>query len=308
MTNNIVFDKHWFKENQRTLLSLLNSPIGGLVRRGLWIKDNLPVVKITPDSVHILLPDGKIRATVYSNKQYAKALHVNYKPIWEAFHWWDMKLANRLIPAWNLGFDTFTSQPDSSTGNDVYLDSANVTANYDTYNLYIGELDVNTTVGRVLIKFDYSSIDASATISSGTFTLTPTADYSSNTRTYTMYRVLRNWVKTQATWNEYSTGNAWGTAGCGNTTSDYNTTSHGSRSFTATETLNVGKDFTMVTAELTKFINGTYTNYGYLVRAATETNDAYEFADCENATSSYRPKVVVVYTAASTFVPKVTIM
>lgn len=297
-----VFDKYWFRENQKTLLYLLNSPLGGLVRRGMWIEDKERVVRITPESVHVLLPGGQIKATIYSNKQYAEALHKNYKPIWEAFHWWDMTLANRFAPQLNLGFDTYTSQPDDTTGYDTYAenDSPYDTQNFDGSNLFIGEVNIGAAVARAFIKFDMSSISSSASITSGTCTLKVAADYSSNARTFEMHRILRNWVETELTWVRWSVGNNWTTGGCGGAGTDYDSSVvHASTSFSATESVGTAKDFTLNTTELKKMIDGTYTNYGWRFAAQTESNDGYEFYDSSDGTSTNRPKMVIVYTVVA---------
>lgn len=297
-----VFDKHWFKEHQRTLLSLVNSPIGGVVRRGLWIEDKKhPVLKITPESVHVLLPNGDIRATIYSNKQYKEAIHRNYKPIWETFHWWDMRLANRLMPAWNVGFDTYSSQPDDTTGVDTFLNSVNTTTNYATdVELGIGERNDSDLTVRSLIKFDLSTIPSNSVTSSNILSLYITRDLSSNARDASMYRVLRNWVESQATWNNWSSGNAWTTAGCGSDGNDADLTNvHATCSFTATESAGTEKQFSISTTHMDNFINGTYSNYGWLIRMATETNDAYYCDSSSSVTASERPKLVITYTSAS---------
>lgn len=292
----IVFDKDWFKENQRTLLGLVNSPIGGTIRRGLWISDRQRIIKLTPSSAHAALSNGEIKATLYSNAQYAEALKRNYKPIWEALHWWDMRLANRLMPAWNAGFDTYSSQPNSSAGHDIYLDSSSPTTNLDGGGFCMGEINVGSAKARALIKFDVSSISPSAVINSVNFYITVDVAYSSISRTYRFYRSLRNWVETQATWNDYSTGNAWATGGSGNSTTDYSgAVTHGSVSMTASEAPGTQKNISMNATEFGKWVDGTNPNYGWFGKADTENEDFYNFCDCENATPSYRPKVEAVY-------------
>ena len=112
-----------------------------------------------------------------------------------------------------------TTLTGTSIVNDVYIDSANPTSNLSGEdNLWSGERDDAVATRRSLIKFNLSSIPANSTITGATLRLYANFDASSNTRTMRVYRTLRAWVDTQATWNIYSTGNNWGTAGGFNAT------------------------------------------------------------------------------------------
>lgn len=299
----IVFDKHWFKEHQKQILKAVNSPVGWLIRRSLWIDDKKnPVVKVTPESVHVLLPDGQVKTTIYSNKQYAEALHRNYKPIWETLHGWDMKFANRYMPAWNAGFDTYSSQPNETSGVDTFIIEAAPTLNLETdVELGIGERNDLVYRMRTLIKFDLSSISSSNTTSSNVLSVWIARDFSSNARTADAHRILRNWVENAATWNQWSSGNNWTTAGCGSDGNDADlSVSLGTCSFSATESVGTEKQFTLTNSEMDKFINGTYSNYGFLLKMQTESNDGYYVDSSSGATSSIRPKLVITHSAPTT--------
>jgi hypothetical protein len=113
-----------------------------------------------------------------------------------------------------------------------------------------------------------------------------------------VFRQKRAWVETQATWNIYSTGNNWSTAG-GFHVDDCEQTDIGNRAFTATETLNQFKDFTLTAASIAEMIaGGGFTNNGFLIKADTETNDQYLFAGSGDGTAENRPKLVIDYTSA----------
>lgn len=202
---------------------------------------------------------------------------------------------------------TTTMQPAEAASNDTVMSSSNPTTNFDAIgSLYAGENA--TEITRSVIKFDMSSITATDTCDSSTYTLTTKEDLSSNTRTHYVYRLLVAFTENQATWNDRQTSTAWNTAGAGGSGSDYDATALGSLSVTATETLNTAKNWTLSTTETKKLYDGTYTNYGFLHKADTESDDLWGFWDAGAATSSRRPKLVVVTTAAGGFVPKVTIM
>lgn len=296
------FDAGFFEEHQNTLLRLLNSPIGGMVRRGLWIPDNRLIVKITPESYHIALPNRQIKATFHSNKQHAQALHRNYKVIWEAFHAWDMRIANRFLPAWNVGFDTYSSQPDETAGLDTFLDSAAASTNYATNTvLWCGESNAGAQTWFPLINFDFSSMGVAPNVTAASLELVISTDLATIGRNFILHRVRRNWVENQATWNQWSTGNNWTTGGCQSTTDDYDSTSLSTLNFpTGGETGT--KTWAFSAGGLTMFngmLNGTYGSYGFVMRNDGLSNDAYAFHSASAATGSNRPKFDATYTASN---------
>lgn len=199
---------------------------------------------------------------------------------------------------------TLTIQPDAAAGQDAYIRNGIYAGNnFGVSNLLIGEINSDTTTARLLIKFDLSSLSSSAVFSSVIFSLYANADLSSNARTFRVYRLKRAWVEgtqdnvantTGASWNDYSVGNAWQTAG-GFGTDDCEQTDIGSRAFTATETLNQFKDFTLTPTTKASLDLGN----GWLIKADTEANDAYAFASSDDATAANRPKLVIVYKVPS---------
>lgn len=203
-----------------------------------------------------------------------------------------------VIPYAPLHATTYSSQPDGTAGIDVPIRSDTPTTNYNTTTVFnIGEANSAAQVGRALIKFDLSSIPANATINSATLSLWTTADLSDNARTFRIYRTLRNWVESQATWNIFSTGNNWGTAG-GFNASDSEQTDIGSRAFTASEA-NGEKQWTLTASAIQEMVAGTFANNGFIVKADTENNDMYQFATSDNATAGNRPKLVIDYSEAT---------
>jgi hypothetical protein len=194
---------------------------------------------------------------------------------------------------------TYSSQPDSSTGNDTAIAALAATTNYgNAATLYVGEEYGGTpgNVQRTLIKFDLSSIPAAASITSATLYLTIKQDLSNNSRNMKAYRLKRNWTETGATWNTYDGSNNWQTAGATGA-NDYDSASMGTLALTGTESVNTEKSISLTTTEVKKMIDGTYTNYGWLLMMDTETDDMYAWYPCEDATASYRPRLVIEYTA-----------
>ena len=192
--------------------------------------------------------------------------------------------------------NTYSSKPDDTTGYDTYINSSTPNTNNNSTILIVGEGNTSVDVARTLIKFDLSSIPANAVIQDATLSLWFSTDISSNARTMRAYRVLRNWVEAQATWNIYSTGNNWGTAGCANTTTDREATDIGSVSVSASETPDTEKQISLTASKVQEWVSGTTANYGLLIQMDTESNDAYAFHSSGGATAGYRPKLVINYT------------
>jgi hypothetical protein len=199
---------------------------------------------------------------------------------------------------------TYTTQPDETDGIDTYIDESAATTNYGTN----AEIKIGAGSGalsaRTLLKFDLTKgtnpPPLSAVASSAVITLYLNSEASSNAVTMDFYKALRNWVEAQATWNVYSTGNNWGTAGCANTTTDRENTILAQLSLSATEaagskTITLNADGLAV---VQGWINGTISNYGLLAKTSSEAaNTRYLFASATDATSGNRPKLVVEYIA-----------
>jgi hypothetical protein len=181
---------------------------------------------------------------------------------------------------------------DATTYKDTDISLSSPTTNYgsDT-TFYTGNYDSGTSTDRTLIQFAVSSIPGDPVLDTVTFSIYVTADYCGYARTVRVYRLKRDWVESQATWNIYSTGNSWQTAGAAGA-DDRESTDIGSRAFSESESSGY-KDFTLTPTSKSALDLG----YGWIVKTDTESLDMYEYASSDNATTSRRPKLVVVYTA-----------
>lgn len=183
---------------------------------------------------------------------------------------------------------TITIQPDAA-GLDATLTTSSPASNFGAVNiLVIGELNTGADVSHGLLKFDLSSIPSAAKLESAQITLTVVTDYSTNARTMRVYPLLRNWVELEATWNVYSTGNAWQTAG-GTGALDIGA-SIGSVALGASEAPG-----TAIVIPLTVDHKTDLGNYGFLFKTDTESDDGYAFASSDHATPAYRPKLEITY-------------
>jgi hypothetical protein len=191
---------------------------------------------------------------------------------------------------------TYTSQPDETDGIDTFIDSKFPTSNFGTSGDFrAGEDNTDASeVTRILIKFDLSSIPANAVVSSAILSVWQSSERATNARTFHVYRQKRAWVESQATWNIYSTGNNWSTAG-GFHADDCEQTDIGSLAFSATEGTGE-KQFTLTVSAVQEMISGAFTNNGFMIKADTESNDMQIFRSSTDGTSSVRPKLVIEYT------------
>lgn len=166
---------------------------------------------------------------------------------------------------------------------------------------WVGERnDQSGSVRRSMIIFDISSIPSGSTINSATLRMYAQTDTSSNARTASVYRVKRLMVNGQNCWDNYSTGNAWQTAG-GTGANDIDTTAIGTRAYSASESLPAWKEFSLNTTAISEMITGgSFPNAGtaqFLVKMATETDDAY---DHDGHDETNPPELVIDYTIPTT--------
>ncbi len=202
---------------------------------------------------------------------------------------------------------TTVIQPGAAAGNDSHIEANAPTTNDGTDT----KMRVGDSAGganqqdRDVIKFDITgAIDSGDTVTDATLSLfEQDAADSAGTGTWAVNvrRLLQDWVELQVTWNIYSTGNNWDTAGAGAATDRSDTIS-------ATVTLDgtaasafVDFDGNTLDDDVQKFVDGTYaTNNGWLIEApgaedqggATSYN---EFSTSDNATSAQHPKLTVVH-------------
>lgn len=109
-----MFNQEWFLKNQKLLKWLANTKYGkDLLGHGL-------------DRVDLILPNSvfKKEGKVYTGEfrthdKYAKRLFYEFQPVWKAFHWFDMNVANIYVPKLNLGFDTLTTYPAAGTNSPI---------------------------------------------------------------------------------------------------------------------------------------------------------------------------------------------
>jgi len=190
---------------------------------------------------------------------------------------------------------TLTLQPDETTGLDTYTDYYNATTNYATSGvLHLGSSG-GTPQSGLLAFSGLSVLPAYSRIQSAVLTLYLATK--GRDATLSVYGLLRNWVEAEATWNIYSTGNAWQTVG-GFGALDRDASAVGSVAISSTG----AKDIT-VTALVQAWVNSGRANYGFSLSEDYVSNNTYnDYVSSSGATSTQRPKLVVEYFRGGQFI------
>ena len=177
---------------------------------------------------------------------------------------------------------------------DAYFRSDAPTSNYGsdaTIRAY-----GSTARNGVLSFSGFANVPAGATINDITQYIYNTSGITSSI--FSFRRVLLNWVEAQITWNIYSTGNNWNTAGGLGDDTDRSSTVSGTVTVTTTGWYS-NSDAQWIT-DHQNFLDGTWNNYGYHIQNGTTTFGL--FASSEG-TDGQRPYIEIDYTAGGGYVP-----
>lgn len=187
---------------------------------------------------------------------------------------------------------TYTFQEvDSGNIKDTYI-SAATTTNYDTSNkLAVGH---HGSTKRTLLNWDFSSIPyADVSFVSAALTFTVQENNATNNPTFQVYKLAREFDETTATYVKAKTGTNWSTAGCGNTTTDYDgSTLLGSTVISSPKVAGDKVTITLDESVLQTIISaGTY---GFVLKTSAENEDEYDFYSSRATTADNRPKLEIV--------------
>ena len=200
-----------------------------------------------------------------------------------------------------------TTTPIQPSSSDNFILNSSATTNYGTADLVAVGTDSGGSVMRILVKWDHATIPSSDICDSATISLYLKGDYATNACTWKAYRLLRNWGEETSTWNKYDGTNDWATAG-GMGAGDINATELGtSANIPENSAVNTEITISLDVTEFKKMYDGTYTNYGFLIKATNEAvQNAWHVYSREHATAGTKPKLVAVTHSVSTFVPRIT--
>lgn len=176
---------------------------------------------------------------------------------------------------------------------DTYINSQAATTNSDTETDLIIDNSWGTSsfTRFILMTFDISSLTGK-NIGSAVLSLFRTNTGTSNATTVSVVKCLRAYVANQVTWNVYSTGNNWTTAGAGSGGNDRDTVFFGAGILRHGSSSEVQIDIARL---LQRELDATETTLRIIIGAHFDPGDAVTFASLENATSAIRPQLRVVH-------------
>lgn len=117
---------------------------------------------------------------------------------------------------------------------------------------------------------------------------------------FTGWRSLRNWVLSEATWNQYSSGNNWTTGGAEGSGSDRaSSSSSTSESIPATTGVyyQLLQDAAQLRSDVQDIASGANPNYGWIInRTDSQDDSTYRVFSSTDDADGQRPYLTVVYT------------
>jgi hypothetical protein len=147
---------------------------------------------------------------------------------------------------------------------------------------------------RSLLTFDLRSLPANVTVNSATLGLYSIAT-SNSPGTIEAHRVTAAWDESQATWNQRLSGTNWTNAG-----GDFDSTVAASTTANAS---GQGWETYTLTSLVQTWLNGTQTNYGLLLKRASEAAGAASWdewnSDDRAGNTALTPKLSITYTDGS---------
>lgn len=184
---------------------------------------------------------------------------------------------------------TYRSQPDETDGIDSYIRQSLATTNFGTETtMLIGWGSSTSTILRGLLKFDLSkgtNPPPAGAIVVGTPRMKLNCTSFTTAKTLAAYASFRDWVEAQVTWNIFSTGNNWQTAGAAGAL-DYDPTLLGSVEVSASGYIIMPLPVSLVQGWID------VANYGLILRHTVETTNFNQYATASHATAAFRPELL----------------
>lgn len=141
-----------------------------------------------------------------------------------------------------------------------------------------------------LLYWDVTTIPQGSTIQSVDFTFNVTSTTSDE---YEIYEMNRNWIESEATWNEYSSGQSWEVSGADGTT-DRGGTVLGSITAPNTGVMTISLNASGI-GLVQSWVDNPSSNYGFILLDYTNASDGLDLDSREESIVSNRPKIEVSY-------------
>lgn len=203
-------------------------------------------------------------------------------------------------PGWAVTVTVGDNTGNTHSGtDDVKLRQPNPTTNFGSDTVWEVTKYAASDHTHSVIKFPgLSSITGPVTVTAATLYMRIAAVGGAVTYTVEARRVLRDWVEGQATWNVYSTGNSWTTAGGLSDDNDRSSTISGSVSVSPSF-IYFGLTGGQFITDVQNMINGVVPNYGWhLERIGTGEDGNYRIFRSSEGTDGQRPYLEITYTEA----------
>lgn len=145
---------------------------------------------------------------------------------------------------------------------DTFLSSFEPNNNFTTENY----LAVRSTTRYTILQFDLSGIPTTDVITSAVLSGYFYEQSGDGDTDINVYRLKQSWVSNQVTFNNRATGTAWQTAGALGA-DDYDSSSLGQATCVGTSYGWI--DWSLSNTEIKKMVDGTYSNYGFILRGSS---------------------------------------
>ncbi len=179
---------------------------------------------------------------------------------------------------------------------DTYLNAAASTTNYGSntgLQLYDGIIGSNDRT--VLLSFSgLSSIPSGISVNSATLAIYKTDTDAGTSSNAVVKRCLRNWVEGEATYNNYSSGNAWTEGGGQSDGNDRSATVSVTIPITGSSGLKSASD-AQLASDVQDIINGVLSNYGWVIECVDVTGAPFHNFGASEGTDGQRPYATIDY-------------
>jgi hypothetical protein len=198
--------------------------------------------------------------------------------------------------------ETFTIGAGSYDCASSRISSTATTTNYGT-EVYLRIYDDNTATGRFrsLIKWDELKDSLYGVSVTSCSLFVDFYAYGSATLQYGIYGILAYWLEDSVTWNNRRDGVAWTTAGCQSAGNDRTTDIYDTHTGASDTTDDGWYAFDITTLAQTWDGTDTANCQGMLISVVQNTGlyTNFDFTSDDNATTARRPKIKVIYSAAT---------